>query len=355
MFFEDRAGTTSNGGTTLHCASGRVYKRVYSGPVDARWFGLVEAASNPAAEGAQNSTAMTAALASLRAGEELLVPSGRFVFARPIELPSSRPVRFTAVGTLIFPNSNGVVLRAERNVVDVDKIEGVTGDNTPDNGFSAILFQDSHHNDTRIGAINGFNYGIRLDGKAQYNKINFSRIDTNVGIHFSASQAGDWINENTFHGGAIYGNVGIEAKQSTASGWDSFNGNKFFGIGFEDVQVAIDVTNFQRNLIIGPRFEKDAYGHMNFGEGSQMNTILVGGIYEDHFASRGIRGNAGPLTTVLGSLMTKHSDQSGAIGMADASGKLLGVLNKNGNNAPNVTVINMLPLANVPAVIPKLP
>ncbi|MBJ7314385.1 hypothetical protein ACFOLJ_23495 [Rugamonas sp. CCM 8940] len=80
LFFYDAADSLSahNGGTVIVNSAGRRYKRLYSGALNAKWFGLKEGAT------VNNSAAINAALAVVKNNQELLIEAGDYYFGAPI-------------------------------------------------------------------------------------------------------------------------------------------------------------------------------------------------------------------------------------------------------------------------------
>ena len=81
IFRVDSADTTSadNGGTVLMDASGRRWKREYSGAVNVKWFGAIADSATYTNVGTNSSAAFQAAInAALAIGRDVYVPAGRY-------------------------------------------------------------------------------------------------------------------------------------------------------------------------------------------------------------------------------------------------------------------------------------
>ena len=122
------------------------------------------------------------------------------------------------------------------------------------------LTLDNYYNSSiKIGEILGFNTGLLLKGTlgSQYNKIDFFSISNcNEPIKLLTTKETEWVNENTFTGGRVGGNVGITL--NGISGKDVMNNNKFYNIGFEGVkELLIKSIGARYNYYFNPRVLED--------------------------------------------------------------------------------------------------
>ena len=118
------------------------------------------------------------------------------------------------------------------------------------------LTLDNYYNSSiKIGEILGFKTGLLLKGTlgSQYNKIDFFSISNcKEPIKLLTTKETQWVNENTFTGGRIGGNVGITL--NGISGKDIINNNKFYNIGFEGVNdLLIKSIGARYNSYFNPR------------------------------------------------------------------------------------------------------
>lgn len=118
------------------------------------------------------------------------------------------------------------------------------------------LTLDNYYNSSiKIGEILGFNTGLLLKGTlgSQYNKIDFFSISNcKECIVLNPLSASHWVNENTFTGGRVGGNVGIHLKG--ISNTDIINNNKFYNVGFEGVkELLIKSIGARYNSYFNPR------------------------------------------------------------------------------------------------------
>ena len=153
-------------------------------------------------------------------------------------------------------NING---NRESNNVFIKSLESVDKVN-----FNTILgcglTLDNYYNSSvSVGEILGFNIGLLIKGThgSQYNKINFFSISAcNEGIVLNPLSQNHWVNENTFTGGRIGGNIGIHLKG--ISDTDLINNNKFYNIGFEGIiTLLIKAVGARYNSLCNPRVLED--------------------------------------------------------------------------------------------------
>ena len=122
------------------------------------------------------------------------------------------------------------------------------------------LTLDNYYNSSiKIGEILGFNTGLLLKGTlgSQYNKIDFFSISNcKECIVLNPLSASHWVNENTFTGGRVGGNVGIHLKG--ISNTDIINNNKFYNVGFEGIKtLLIKAVGARYNSLCNPRVLED--------------------------------------------------------------------------------------------------
>ncbi|MBV6323815.1 hypothetical protein [Duganella violaceipulchra] len=350
----------ANGGTTLFCNKGstgkKMYKRMFDGAVNAKWFGLSESSLD-------NAPAVQAAINALRNGQELLIPEGYYKFQDTITLPGNKFIRFTARGDLTFGARDGIVVQGGYgHVLDVAKLHGIAWENTPAYGYtgSGITLMNASHATVTVNWVDGFHNAIKLSGQghngSQYNKIDFELLTHNdVGVLLTTESDGqkNWVNENTFTGGRMIGVTGLSAVPGSAQ-TDPFNGNKFYNFGFEGLTNGVDVDKFASNIFVAPRL-MGAEGVANgfkFGPLAADNVIIATGLYEEAFVSGGVAGNAGVRTLLLGRLMVKDGVTSGVVNISDDKGRFLGLIRDANGTVSRQTKSRILPLATLPGVSP---
>lgn len=148
---------------------------------------------------------------------------------------------------------------------------------------TGIKFTDCSYNRSSINQIVGFVNGIELYSEygnwgTFYNDFFLNAIwRCKLGIKLYQGSASDnsssisgWVNENTFYGGMIDANKGIQIGQPLSSRpanepQDNYHNNKFYGTGFEQLRdeadpVAIDMIQGFNNAFLFPRFEHGGYG-----------------------------------------------------------------------------------------------
>ncbi|MYM96661.1 hypothetical protein [Duganella vulcania] len=359
LFYPVASNSTdqANGGTTLFCnknnSARKMYKRMFDGAVNAKWFGLSESSLD-------NAPAVQAAITALRNGQELLIPEGYYKFQDTITLPANKYLRFTARGDLDFGARDGIVVQGRYgHVLELSKMSGAPWENTPTYGYvgSGITLMNAQYATVKVNSINGFHDAIKVVGKdqngSQYNKIDFELLTHNdVGVLLTTEIDG-WANENTFTGGKMSGVTGLAAVPGSAQ-VGQFNGNKFYNFGFESLTNGVDVDKFSNNVFIAPRLMggEGVVNGFKFGPRSWNNVIVATGLYEEAFVSQGAVGNAGIGNFLLGHVMTKGGSTSGVVSIADSKGRFLSLIRDPSYSVSQETKSRILPLSSLPAVSP---
>src|SRR5690242_15220637 len=114
VFYYDAKDVTSidNGGTIIVNGTKR-FKRNYSGPLDARWFGMKGDWNGIA--GTENSAAFKAAIAAAKKEEVLLIPAGQYYVNSSIEMPNvlTKKVNFLIYGDIYFGKGFGFIISGQ--------------------------------------------------------------------------------------------------------------------------------------------------------------------------------------------------------------------------------------------------
>ena len=124
---------------------------------------------------------------------------------------------------------------------------------------SGLTLDNYYNSSVFIGEMLGFNVGLLLKGTygSQYNKIEFFSISNcNECIVLNPLSGSHWVNENTFTGGRLGGNIGINLKGISNN--DIINNNKFYNIGFEGIKtLLIKAVGARYNSLVNPRVLED--------------------------------------------------------------------------------------------------
>lgn len=289
VFFYDAKDVTSadNGGTVIVNA-GRRFKRLYSGPLDARWFGMKGDYNGVA--GTENSAAFKAAIAAAKKDEVLLVPAGQYYVNSNIDMPlaTTRKVNFLIYGDIWFGKGFGFIISGPNQEFKCyGTLIGANTDATTESGYTAytgtgIYLKNCSNSYIHVNEIKNFRYGIEQSGDksggaadgSQYNKIHFRSIHNNyVQIRLSTKGAtdggGNWNKESFWYGGQVgrgiptvtYGRggwIGIQIiKESSSNATDAINGHMFHDIGFEGLEAAIKASTAEHNSFIGGGIEPE--------------------------------------------------------------------------------------------------
>src|SRR5688572_16971186 len=227
--------SADNGGTVIVNGSKR-FKRLYSGPVDGRWFGMK--GDYNGTYGTDNSVAFKAAIAGAKKNEVLLVPAGQYYLSSSIEMPNAltKKVNFLIHGDIYFAKGRGFIISGQNQ--EFKSYGSIIGGNkgaTTEAGFSAysgtgIYLKNAYNCQVHVNEVKNFKYGIEQSGDksggspdgSQFNKIHFSAIHGNyVQIRISTKgttdNSGNWNNESFWYGGQV--GRGIPGVTYGKGGW----------------------------------------------------------------------------------------------------------------------------------------
>ncbi|HUQ66460.1 MAG TPA: hypothetical protein VM101_09910 [Flavitalea sp.] len=288
VFYYDSKDVTSldNGGTVIVNGTKR-YKRMYSGPLDARWFGMKGDWNGTA--GTENSAAFKAAIAAAKKDEVLLIPAGQYYVNSSITMPdvSVKKVNFLIYGDIYFGTGFGFIISGlNQEFKCYGSIIGGNTGATTEATFAAytgtgIYLYNAYNCLVQVNEIKNFKYGIEQSGDksggspdgSQYNKIHFNAIHNNyvqirISTKGSTDGSGNWNNESFWYGGQLgrgipgvtYGKGGwygiVFIKESSSNSTSPMSGHMFHDIGFEGLEVGIKAGNAEHNTFIGGSFEQ---------------------------------------------------------------------------------------------------
>ncbi len=301
LFYYDASDLTSadNGGTVIVNGTKR-YKRMYSGPIDVRWFGM-KADWNGSA-GSDNTAAFRAALDAAGKNQVVMVPQGGYYVAGSIAMPLTqvKKVYLEIYGDIYFGKGSGFILEGSfQSFKSYGIIAGANKGATTEATYAAytgtgILIKNAMQSDIDVNEVKDFKYGIHLyaikngghpEG-CQYNRVRFNSIHHNhtqirISIGGVSELNGNWNNSNYFYGGQLgrgkmnafglggwYGVVMVKEAGSNAG--DPMNGNMFTDVGFEGLEKAIVLSDARYNSFTGGRFEK-----MSIREGINLDPVTA--------------------------------------------------------------------------------
>lgn len=301
LFYYDAADKSSldNGGTVIVNGTKR-YKRLYSGAIDVRWFGMK--ADWNGSYGSDNTAAFLAAIKAAAKNQLVVVPQGGYYVKGSIALPLTqvKKVYLEIYGDIYFGKGAGFVLEGSfQSFKSYGIIAGGNKGATTESTFAAyagtgVLIKNGMQSDVEVNEIKDFKYGIHVyayknggspDG-CQYNRIRFNSIHHNhtqirISIGGSTDLNGNWNNSNFFYGGqlgrgkmAAYGKGGwygvVMVKEGGSNAGDPMNGHMFTDVGFEGLEKAIVLSNARYNSFTGGRFEK-----MSIREGINLDPVTA--------------------------------------------------------------------------------
>lgn len=286
LFYYDPKDLKSpdNGGTVIVNGSKRL-KRIYSGPIDARWFGMK--ADYSGGIGTDNTAALKAALNAATRNQVVMIPNGAYYIKSPIALPLTqiKKVYVEIYGDIYFGPNAGFILEGQnQSFKSYGLIAGPNPAASTEAAYAAftgtgIYIKNAMLCDIEVNEIKDFRYGINMAGDknggspagCQFNKVKFNVIhNCFVQIKISTAGAttlnGNWNNSSYWYGGQLgrgvagsYGKGGwygvLFVKDPGSNAGDPMNGHMFHDIGFEGLQKGIVMSNASYNSFIGGRFE----------------------------------------------------------------------------------------------------
>lgn len=286
LFYYDAQDRSSvdNGGTVIVNGTKR-YKRMYSGAIDVRWFGMK--ADWNGSSGSDNTSAFIAAINAAAKNQVVMVPQGGYFVKGSIAMPLTKikKIHLEIYGDIYFARGSGFILEGSfQSFKSFGIISGGNTGATTESTYAAytgtgILIKNGMQSDIEVNEIKDFKYGIHLYGYkngghpdgCQYNRVRFNSIHHNhtqirISIGGVSELNGNWNNSNFFYGGqlgrgklAAYGKGGwygvVMAKEAGSNAGDPMNGHMFTDVGFEGLEKAIVLANARYNSFTGGRFE----------------------------------------------------------------------------------------------------
>jgi hypothetical protein len=329
LFYYDSKDTytADNGGTVIVNGTKR-FKRMYSGPIDVRWFGMKGDWNGSA--GSDNTAAFLAAINAATKNQVVQVPQGGYYVKGSIALPlaTTRKVYLEIYGDIYFGKGSGFVLEGmNQSLKSYGLIAGGNSGATTEATYAAysgtgILLKNASQCEVEVNEVKDFLYGIHVTGNSsgsgkgsQYNRVRFNSIHHNyVQIRLSVggvASPGNWNNSNFFYGGQLgrgvsgsYGKGGwygvLMVKEAGTNATDPMNGHMFSDVGFEGLEKAIVLSFASYNTFTGGRFELKAIREgINLDPTTAINNKFVGAfvMIENLF----VPGRLGSNTIISGS------------------------------------------------------
>jgi hypothetical protein len=311
IFFYDSkdVSTPDNGGTVVVNGSKR-YKRIYSGPLDVKWFGAKSDWNG--SSGTDNHAAIVAAINAATRNQVVMIPNGGYYVSKTIALPltTAKKVYFEIFGDIYFAKGGGFIVEgANQSFKSYGMIAGGNVGATTEAGYAAytgtgVYIKNAFQSEIEVNEVKDFKYGIHMSGDksggspngCQYNKVKFNVIHhchTQIRISTigSTDLNGNWNNSSFWYGGQLgrgaagsYGKGGWYGvhfiKDATSNAGDPMNGHMFHDVGFEGVEKAIVMSNAYYNSFFGGRFEGLA-----IREGINLDPVTaVANKFVGHFA-----------------------------------------------------------------------
>jgi len=169
LFYYDSKDVSSadNGGTVIVNGTKR-FKRLYSGYLDARWFGMV--GNYNGVSGTDNAAAFKAAIAGARKDEVLLVPAGQYYVSTSIAMPTTKKVNFLIYGDIYFAKGFGFIIEGlNQEFKCYGSIIGKNSGATTEATFAAysgtgVYLKNAYNCEVHVNEIKNFKNGIEQAG-----------------------------------------------------------------------------------------------------------------------------------------------------------------------------------------------
>ena len=257
-------------------SSGNYYKRVYTGPVNIKWFD-VTGNNDPLDDAKIQKFIDTCNILKVKS---LYIPEGKYLISSTktfdfgFNLSSDIGVReLICEGEFISNVSSGTAIVIGSSSLNISNLKCTglaitsTG-NPPTPGVTGIEIKDVVSSFIEIKKVYGFETGIKLksdfgNGGISYNQFYLNYLhDNTINLNFTASGAG-YINENIFYGGSFnhtsgFPNIPTYNVKMDSGSINLFNNNRFICPSFEDNNatqaIAASITGVG-NTIINPRME----------------------------------------------------------------------------------------------------
>ncbi len=303
LFYYDSKDVTSadNNGTIIVNGSKR-YKRLYSGPLDVRWFGAKNDWNGSA--GTDNTSAFLAAIKAAEKNQVVMVPQGGYYVKGSIKLPLTtvKKVYLEIYGDIYFGKGAGFVLEGPfQSLKSYGIIAGGNKGAKTEAEYAAysgtgILLKNAVQSEVDVNEIKDFKYGIhvyayKIGGAptgCQYNRVRFNSIHHNytqlrLSIGGTTDGTGNWNYGSYFFGGQLgRGKMGafglggwygvVMTKEGGTNPVEKLNGHMFTDVGFEGLEKAIVLYHAHNNNFTGGRFEK-----MSVKEGINLDPVTAVG------------------------------------------------------------------------------
>jgi len=234
------------------------------------WFGFSSDAT-----AANNDTYFTNAVASMSAGQRLIVPAGTTEIENVVFNPTdgcglvfNGILESGATGTALTVGSTATY--HDYYHIENLKVNSSTKDHTA--GRIGVLFANVQKSYINIRRVYGFETGVKLFGYGQgcvYNEVHLGNLlDNKYSLHLDSDSNG-WCNENNFYGGSFQWSSSTDTAGFRHIWLDYYatnqlNNTRFYGASLEStasagLDTAVGIYNESLNsAFFLPRFEMDS-------------------------------------------------------------------------------------------------
>lgn len=318
-----RDQSADNGGTVIVNEGRQLFKRVYSGYIDARWFGVSANATIPQAgimaRGTDNSPLLQKAIDAAEDGEVVMVPAGKYLFASPLDtIRGPKRISILILGDTYHNGSDFIIINNEGGAYEQHTIkhEGYAAGRvnlprhtkaTHDNGtapqwstFTGALVKiyNAFQQNIELNRVDGFRTPVEIIGGggkgSQENTVRIRSAYKNAnGLVLTSLDGQSYIDKNEFWVSRMSGGLGIkiDGYAGKAKNGEVYNGasrsNKFH-IMIEQVDSIAechgDITEPLFDVTVEAGDHTGVFGNVGF----RMRSVAPNFVRSPRYTGQGI-------------------------------------------------------------------
>lgn len=249
-YWDSGSSTTADTGTCVGASPAGRWKRIYSGPVNARWFGAYGNGSN------NDTPAITAALA---AANHVFIPAGNYRLDTPVFLTDNKVLEGDGAATSLWPNYNStdpthgyegfaIIIRNASNVsVKNLKIENLL------NGRNGIKIQATATGLTMYPVVENVVFRGKATGETVCVDLITADLDSGNCNYFTRIEGCDI---QSVPGPGTINNESIGVRfRGTSGSYSRSVGTRILNSRFHLLHTGIDADNVDTTVVEGCAFD----------------------------------------------------------------------------------------------------
>jgi hypothetical protein len=319
-----------NGGTVIVTSDLKIFKRVYNGSMDIRWFGAVPDVTVPssgnAARGTNNTPALQRMIDAAEDGQLCMIPTGKWLFSTPLDtIKGPKRVNLMVLGDtyhngsdfIIVANASGAV--EQHNFVHMGFAIGrvnmpthtkATHDNGTEPNWASftgtlVKIYNTYQTNVQLNKVEGFEQPVEIiagGGKgSQENTIAGRWFYKNAnGVTLTSLDGQSYCDKNVFTGWnngtlRISGGLGlkIDGFAGKAGNGEIYNG-AFRSNEFHLMIEQVDSVAECNGDITEPEFDITVEGGVNTGvfgnTGFKMRSVAPNYVRSPKYVGQGVYG-----------------------------------------------------------------